>query len=117
LAVRTSSSSRSNPSAHLSVGFGVLAAIAVPAAVGAARYLPSVSLLRGLYGGVAVALLLGLLAVGASRRARRALALSLGRAGGEGAARLGRRLAFVGLYLGAMGAIAIGSYTVLRLYS
>jgi hypothetical protein len=91
--------------------------LAIPAAVGAARYVDKVSLLRGLYGGVPLAIVLGLLAVGAARRARRTSTLSLGRAGGEGAARLGRGLAFVGLYVGAMGAIAIGSYTVLRLYS
>jgi hypothetical protein len=117
LAVRTSSSSRSNPSAQLAVAFGLLAVAAIPGAVGASRYLPAVPLLRALYAGVPAALLLAVLAVGAARRARRALTLSLGRAGGERAARIGRRLAFVGLYVGAMGLIALGSYTVLRLYS
>jgi hypothetical protein len=95
----------------------VLAVVAIPGAVGASWYIPSVPLLRALYAGVPVALLLGLLAVGSARRARRALTLSLGRSGGERGARLGRALAFAGLYVGAMGVIALGSYTVLRLYS
>ena len=115
MAVRTSSSS--NAAASLSVALGALAVAAVPAAVAASRYLPSVSLLQGLYVGVPAAVVLGLLAVGAGRKARRALALTLGRCGGAGAARTGRILAFLGLYVGAMGAIALGSYTVLRLYS
>ena len=96
---------------------GALAAAAVPLGIAASRYAPSVRLLDGLYGGVPAAFLLGLLAIGAARRARRSLLLSLGRSGGEGALRWGRRLAFLGLYVGAMGALALGSYAVLRLYS
>jgi hypothetical protein len=117
LAVRTSSSSRENPAAQLSVVLGALALVAVPAGVVASRYVPSVPLLRGLYGGVPAAFLLGLLAIGAARKARRRLSLSLGRSGGERAARWGRLLALAGLYIGAMGALALASYTVLRLYS
>jgi hypothetical protein len=117
LAVRTSSSSRENPAASLSVVLGGLAVAAIPAAVAASRWVPSVPLLRGLYAGVPAALLLGLLARAAARRAGRALELSLGRAGGRRAARWGRALAFAGLYAGLMGVIALASYTVLRLYS
>jgi hypothetical protein len=117
LAVRTSSSSRENPAASLSVVLGALAAAAIPAAVAASRWVPAVPLLRGLYVGVPAALVLGLLARASGRRAHRALELSLGRAGGARAARWGRALAFVGLYVGLMGAIALASYTVLRLYS
>jgi hypothetical protein len=95
----------------------VLAVAAVPAGVAASRYIPSIRLLQGLYAAVPVALLLGLLARAASGRARRAIRLTLGRSGGERAARAGRVLAFVGLYVGAMGALALGSYAVLRLYS
>jgi hypothetical protein len=117
LAVRTSSNSRQNPAAPLSVVLGGLAVAAIPAVVAASRWVPSLPLLRALYVGVPAALLLGLLARGAARRARRALELTLGRCGGGGAARAGRVLAFLGLYVGAMGAIALGSYTFLRLYS
>jgi hypothetical protein len=117
LAVRTSSSSRENPAAQLSLVLGALAVAAIPCAVSASRWAPSVPLLRGLYGGVPAALLLGLLSRAAATRARRAIELSLGRSGGARAARWGKRLAFLGLYVGAMGAIALGSYTILRLYS
>jgi hypothetical protein len=99
------------------VVLGALALVAVPAGIAASRYVPSVPLLRGLYGGVPAALLLGLLAIAAARRARAGLGLSLGRAPGAQAAVWGRRLAFAGLYVGAMGALALASYTVLRLYS
>jgi hypothetical protein len=117
MAVRTSSSSRSSFSGRASVALGALAVAAVPAAVAASRYLPQVKLLQGLYAAVPAALLLGLLAVWAARRARRASVLSLGRRGGARAARWGRALAYVGLYVGLAGAVALGSYTVLRLYS
>jgi hypothetical protein len=95
----------------------VLAVAAIPAAVAASRWIPAVPLLRGLYAGVPAALLLGLLARVAASRARRALETSLGRAGGARAIRWGRALAFLALYVGLMGAVALGSYTVLRLYS
>ena len=116
MAVRTSSSSRSNPSARVSVALGALAVAALPAAVAASRYVPSVKLLEGLYAAVPAALLLGLLAVWAARRGRRASVLSLGRRGAK-AARWGRGLAYLGLYVGAAGAIALGSFALLRLYS
>lgn len=96
---------------------GALAVAAIPAAVAASRYLPSIRLLQGLYAGVPAALLLGLLARAASRRAARSLQLTLGRSGGARTARAGRILGFLGLYVGAMGALALGSYAVLRVYS
>ena len=95
----------------------MLAVLAIPAGVAASRYVPSIRLLQGLYATVPAALLLGLSARAASRRARRAIELTLGRSGGSRAALTGRVLALVGLYVGAMGAIALGSYAVLRLYS
>jgi hypothetical protein len=117
LAVHTSSSSRANPAAALSLILGLLALAAIPAAVGVSRYGPSVPLLRGLYAGVPAAFALGLLAVLSARHARRRLLRSLGRAGGARAAAVGRALALAGLYLGCIGAIALLVYTVLRLYS
>jgi hypothetical protein len=117
LAVRTSSSSRPNPAARLSVVFGALAVAAIPAGIAASEYVPSVRLLEGLYAAVPAAILLGLVAVGAAHRGRDTIERTLGRAGGGRAARAGRALALVGLYLGTMGAIALGSYAVLRFYS
>jgi hypothetical protein len=63
------------------------------------------------------ALLLALLAGLAARRARRRLQLSLGRAGGERAARSGTILALLGLYLGLTGVLALVFFAVLRAYS
>jgi hypothetical protein len=117
LAVPTSSSNRASPSANGSVVLGLLAVAAIPVAVVASRYVTTIPLLRGLYAGVPAALLLGLLARVAAGRAGRSLQLSLGRGGGRKAARAGRILGFAGLYLGAMGALALGIYTALRLYS
>ena len=91
--------------------------LAIPAGVAASRWIPTVPLLRGLYVGVPVAVVLALVARACARRARRALDLSLGRAGGARAAGWGRWLAFLGIYLGLMGAIALAVYTGLRLYS
>ncbi len=96
---------------------GALAVAAIPASIAASRYVPSIRLLQGLYAGVPAALLLGLLARTASGRAARAIRLTFGRSGGARSARAGRILAFVGLYAGAMGAVALGSYALLRLYS
>lgn len=96
---------------------GTLAVAAIPAAVLASRYVPSIPLLRALYAGVPSALVLALLARAAARRAGRAIGLTLGRSSGARAARAGRFLAYLGLYVGVMGAIALGSYAVLRLYS
>ena len=121
MAALTSSSSalrtRSNPAAPLSVVLGLAAVLVVPLAVAASRYVPSVRLLDAVEGSVPAALLLGVLTIVAGRRARRALALTLGRCGGTGAARTGRALGLLGLYVGCTGAIALGFYAVLRLYS
>lgn len=121
MAALTSSSSalrpRTNPAAQLAVVLGAAAVLVIPAAIAASWYVPRLALIDAVYGSVSAAVVLGLLAVGAARRARRRLALSLGRAGGEGAARAGRTLALVGLYLGATGIVAIAFFAVLRFYS
>ena len=96
---------------------GLLGVAAIPGAVAASRYLPDVRLLEALYGAVPAAFLLGLVAVAAGRRARRRQLLSLGPVAGERAARAGRLLALLGLYLGCTGALALAFYAVLRAYS
>jgi hypothetical protein len=121
MAALTSSSSparaRTNLAAQAAALCGLLAVAALPGGIAAARYLQEVRLLDGAMASVPAAFALGLLAVVAGRRARRRLQLSLGRAGGEGAARAGRALGFVGLYLGCTGGIALGFYELLRFYS
>jgi hypothetical protein len=121
MAALTSSSSatapRSNPAAALSLLAGVLGVAALPASVAASRYVPSVRLLDALYAGVPAAIVLGLLAVAAARRARRRHVLSLGRTRGEAVARAGRILALLGVYIGCTGGLALAFYGVLRAYS
>ena len=119
MAALTSSSRalrRTNVAARLSVALGLLGVAAIPAGVVASRYVPRVHLLDGVIGSVPAALALGLLAILAARRARLALLLSLGRCGGEGAARAGRALAIVGIYLACTGGIALGFYWLLNAY-
>lgn len=120
MAALTSSSSavrRTNLPAWLSVVLGLLAAAAIPAGIGASRYVPRLHLLDSVVGSVPAALVLGLLAILAARRARLALTLTLGRCGGARAARTGRALAFIGLYLACTGGIALGFYALLDAYS
>jgi hypothetical protein len=95
---------------RLAVVFGVLAVLAVPAAVVAAQMLSKVTLLQGLYIGTPVSLALGLVALLLSRRARLAAARSVT---GGGPLRLGRVAAWAGLYVGFSAAIALGVYAVL----
>ena len=66
--------------------------------------------------GVPVAAVLGVAALVLARRALRRSERTLGRAGGEGAARAGRILGVLGLCLAAAGAIAIGFYGLLVHY-
>jgi len=75
--------------------------------------LKGVPLLRSLYVSVPTAVVLALLAVSASRRARFALARSV-YADARGTPRLGRLLAWAGLYVAVTGAVALGVYGALR---
>ena len=101
----------------MSVVLGVLSLAAIPAGVAASRFVPSVELLESLYVAVPATIVLGLLALLASRRARRTVELRLGRSRGARGARAGRWLALAGIYVGLAGAIALGTYAVLRAYS
>jgi hypothetical protein len=92
---------------------GALAVLAIPGAVAGSRFLNGITLLRALYAAVPAACALGLLAVACGRRARFAAARSV-RPDAEGPARLGRGLAWAGLYVGFTGALALAVYGVLR---
>ena len=99
--------------ARVALLLGALAVLAIPAGVAAAQFLSGVSLLRGLYVSAPVALVLGLLAVLASRRARFALSRSL-HPERRRLVRTARIVAWAGLYAGVTGALALGVYGVLR---
>ena len=116
---RTSSNSaarRANPRAAWSVVCGALAVAAVPAGVLLARETRAVTLLNS-SGSVVVAVLLGFSAIVLARRAREHVEITLGRAGGERAARLGRALGILGLLVGVTAALALGFYGLLTLFA
>ena len=106
----------SSSEARLAVWLGAIAVAAIPVAGAVSAYTAQVRLLTALYVAVPVAVVCGLLAVGAYRRARADLERSVRRPG-EGIVRLARVLAFAGLYLGITGALALGFYGVLHLTS
>jgi hypothetical protein len=89
---------------------------AVPAGIALARETRLVTLVNS-SGSAAVALLLGLSAIILARRAREHVQITLGRAGGEGAARVGRAFGILGVVIGATAALAIGFYGLLALFA
>ncbi len=90
--------SSSRPAGVTAIVFGLLAVAAIPVAVGAAVFLPSVDVLPALEVAVPVALVLGLIGLSASRRARYKLDRSVFRVG-ERTARFGRFMVWAGIYL------------------
>jgi hypothetical protein len=111
LAARTSSSS-----AGVAIVFGALAVLAIPVGVVAAQYAQDVRLLEALVVTVPAAFCLALVALGASRRARYRAERSVFHTGSP-AVRIGRFLAWAGMYLAITGALTIGVYELLRLAS
>jgi hypothetical protein len=103
----------SRGAAGAAIFFGALAVLAIPAGILASRE-TTVTLVRALYAAVAASCLLGLIAVGASRRARLAFMHSI-RPERRGRVRAARLVAWLGLYVGITGALALGVYAVLRL--
>jgi hypothetical protein len=104
-----------NPRATASIVVGVLAVAAIPIGVLAARY-TRVSLLQSTVS-IAVAALLGLYAVILARRGRERIQLTLGRAGGDGAARAGRALGILAIWAAGAAGLAVGFYGLLTLFA
>ena len=94
---------------------GCLAVAALPAAVAVAQVSQRVKLLQAA-AGIPVAALLAVVALVLARRAFRRSERTLGRVGGERAARTARVLGVLGLCIAASGAFAIGFYEVLVHY-
>jgi len=88
---------------------------AVPAGVALARE-TRVTLLQS-SGSIAIAAVLGFAAIVLARRASERIQITLGRAGGAGAARLGRALGILGLLVAATAALALGFYGLLKLFA
>jgi hypothetical protein len=105
----------SNPAAPGALAAGLLAVAALPVAVGLAQLSGRVKLVQAA-AGIPVAALLGAIALLLAGRAFRRSERTLGRAGGEGAARAARILAMLALCIAAAGAIAVGFYEFLIRY-
>ena len=97
--------------ARAAVVLGALAVLAIPVGVLAAQLSSQLRLLETLYAVVAAAMVLGLLALYAARRARLNAARTLSAAGGVGFARV---IAWAGAYAGITGALALAVYGILR---
>jgi hypothetical protein len=96
----------------LSVLLGLLSLATLPAAVVVARESDDLTLVEaGLAVPVAAVLALGSLWL--ARRARRRADRTLDRVGGRGAARVGKLLGGLGLYVAATAALALGVYALL----
>jgi hypothetical protein len=117
LAVHTESTNgtrpRRNRAARASLLFGLLGAAIVPAAVAVAEWREELELVDAGFS-VPGAFLLSVLAVWLARRARRGLDRTLGRIGGQRAARAGRVLGWLGVYIALTAAVALGVYAYLE---
>jgi hypothetical protein len=102
--------SSSNRAAQAAGIFGLLAVLVIPAGIAASRYTGGVTLLESLYYTVPAAFVLALIALSANRRARFARARSVQPEGG----RLSGFLAWAGLYVALIGAVALAVYGALR---
>jgi hypothetical protein len=90
----------------------MLAVGTMPAVIVATRYSESYDLLHAGFA-IPVAVALGTLAIVLARGALRHDDLRLGRAGGRGAARVGRALGVLGIALGATGLVSLAVYGLL----
>jgi len=102
--------------AWASVVLGALALGSIPAGTLLAGRVVSVSLVRATLVAVVAAIVFGLIGFALSRRARFRVERSLSRRGAR-ITRLGRFLVLAGLYLGVIGAIALGFYGVVLAFS
>ena len=101
----------SRGAARAAVLLGALAVLAIPAGVVAAQLSGRIRLLETLYVVVAAAVVLGLAAVVAARRARLNASRTISAHGGVGLARV---VAWAGAYAGVTGALALAVYGLLR---
>ena len=108
-----------NGRARVAVAVGVVAAIAVPVALGWAvwtYHVHGTPELRGIWVAIPVAAVLGLVAVVLGRGAVRLSWITLGRIGGRRLARTGWLLGLAGIYFAVMGLLALAFYGILLLF-
>jgi hypothetical protein len=105
-----------NPRASASAVVGVLAVVIVPAAIAASRYFDELTLVQSCASAAAAALL-GIAAVVLARRGQETAERTLGRSGGERAARAGRWLGVIALWIAATTGLALAFYFLLTLFA
>jgi hypothetical protein len=105
-----------NRRATASVVLGLLAVLAIPAGVVLSYYSATVTLVES-SSAAGLAILFGLYAIVQSRRGRETFARTIGRSGGQGAARAGKILGAIGLCMGITAGLAVGFYGLLRLFA
>jgi len=110
---RSSSARAPNHSARASVVLALLGVALPVVAYAAAHQLQKVSIVQATMASCG-AVVLGGAAVLLGRRGLRNVERTLGRAGGEGAARVGRLLGVIALCIGLAATIALGVYGVLN---
>ena len=101
-----------NGRAFGAVLLGLLSLAAVPAAIAYTHYADVQLLKAGL--AIPAGLVLGLGALSLARRARERSERTIGRVGGARAARWGRVLGGLGIYVSLTGALAVGVYELLN---
>jgi hypothetical protein len=105
-----------NRRASASLVLGVIAVAIVPIAIAASRFFDEITLVRACASAV-LAAGLGLFAIALARRGRETAQRTLGRSGGEGAARIGRWLGLIAIWLAATTGLALAFYGLLTLFA
>jgi hypothetical protein len=105
-----------NPRAFTSLVVGVVAVAIVPLAILASSRFDELTLVQSC-ASAALAALLGTFAILLARRGRETAQRTLGRSGGEVAARVGRWLGVVALWIAASTGLALAFYALLTLFA
>jgi hypothetical protein len=98
------------------VALGVVGVVAVPLGIVASSLLEQVTLVQACASAV-LAGVLGLFAIVLARRGRETVQRTLGRSGGAAAARAGKALGVVALWIAATTSLALAFYGLLTLFA
>jgi hypothetical protein len=90
--------------------------VVVPAAIAASRWSEQLTLVQACASAL-LAAALGIAAVVLARRGRETAARTLGRSGGEGAARIGRALGLLAIWVALTTGLALGFYALLAFFA
>jgi hypothetical protein len=105
-----------NSRASGSLAVGLVAVAVVPGAIAASRFFDEITLVRAC-ASAALAAVLGIVAIVLARRGRETAQRTLGRSGGERAARAGRWLGLIAIWLAATTGLALAFYGLLTVFA